>query len=108
MTRKLLDNSSSAPTAQTPQGKTNLLSNAQKREVAEENLELSLSRDPSTGNMAVIAGDGLDFRMYIFNKAGEVIASDECGLSCNIPYITPDEYLHGFKHNLSLAQIIQA
>ena len=35
MTRKLLDNSSSAPTAQTPQGKTNLLSNAQKREVAE-------------------------------------------------------------------------
>ena len=35
MTRKLLDNSSSAPTTQPPQAKTNLLSTAQKREIAE-------------------------------------------------------------------------
>ena len=35
MTRKLLDNSSSAPTAQPPQAKTTLLSPAQKREIAE-------------------------------------------------------------------------
>ena len=78
------------------------------QQLIEENLELSLTRDPSTGNMAVIAGDGLDFRMYIFNKAGEVIASDECGLSCNSPYISADEYLHGYKHNLSLEEIIVA
>ena len=78
------------------------------QQLIEENMELSLSRDKSTGLLAVVAGDGLDFRMYIFNKAGEVLVSDECGLSCNIPYISADKYLHGYKHNLSLGEIITA
>ena len=78
------------------------------QQLVEDNMELSLCRDKTTGNVAVVAGDGLDFKMYIFNKAGEVIASDECGFSCNIPYITPDEYLHGYKNYLSLGEIVEA
>ena len=78
------------------------------QQLVEESMELSLSRDKATGNVAVVAGDGPDFDMYIFNKAGEVVARDECGLSCNTPYVSTYDYLNGYQHNLSLGEIIGA
>lgn len=62
-------------------------------QLVDRSYELDLSRDRDTGITAVVAGDGLDYGMYIFDREGEIIVSDECGFSSKIPYSLADEYL---------------
>lgn len=42
--------------------------------------------------VAVVAGDGLDYGMYLFDLQGNLLTSNECGFSSNIPYISAKEY----------------
>ena len=53
---------------------------------------------------AVVAGDGLDYGMFLFDADQNVINADECGFSTGFPYVSARDYLLAYQKGITSLQ----
>lgn len=81
------------------------MSNTTIQELIENNCDVQLAKDGEY--TAVVAGDGVDFLIYIFKNHDQIVQRDQCGLDSHLPYINAWEYLRGFQRGFDLEDILK-